>query len=163
MAKPQTGSWVTLREYREPARAELDRSRLEAAGVQVFIADEESVSSGYGSVLGIRLQVPREEVDEAEKVLTERPEASLPDDFDPPPAEPETAPEAETGRPARWGFRAMLLGGIAGVVVYLLLKGEPFTEPPPGTPVTLAGLLLALIAGGALGLLIRGIVRRDRG
>jgi hypothetical protein len=48
---------TTLRQYIDVARAELDKSLLEAAGIPSFIADENSAALGYGTALGgVRLK-----------------------------------------------------------------------------------------------------------
>jgi hypothetical protein len=45
---------VTVRQYINPSEAELDKTLLEEAGIPVFLADENSMSVGYGGVLGGR-------------------------------------------------------------------------------------------------------------
>ncbi|HUJ12107.1 MAG TPA: DUF2007 domain-containing protein [Verrucomicrobiae bacterium] len=77
---------VTLRRYTNFAEAEYDKSLLEAAGIPVFLAGENSAAAGYGSVLGeLRLQVEEAQVDWACRVLDEHKGfAPLPDDFIPP-------------------------------------------------------------------------------
>src|SRR5476651_623105 len=97
-------SMVTVRQYINPSEAELDKTLLEEAGVPVFLADENSMSLGYGGVLsGVRLQVEDADLDRARRVLEEREGVTpLPDDFvppeEPPPIEPPAAspPTPET-------------------------------------------------------------------
>src|SRR5438874_12843284 len=89
-------SMVTVRQYLNPSEAELDKTLLEEAGIPVFMPDENSVSLGYGGVLGgVRLQVEDADLDRARRVLDEREGVTpLPDDFippeEPPPVEPTT-------------------------------------------------------------------------
>ena len=85
---------TTLRQYIDVARAELDKSLLEAAGIPSFIADENSLSIGYGSILGgVRLQVQDADADRARRVLQEHEGATpLPDDFIPPEVPPPEEP-----------------------------------------------------------------------
>ena len=72
---------VTIRRFRDLPEALLAKGALDAAGIQSFLADENMVrmqwfiSSGIG---GIRLQVKKEEVEEALSVLGE----PIPETFD---------------------------------------------------------------------------------
>jgi Putative prokaryotic signal transducing protein len=77
---------VTLARYLNLGQAERDKTLLEAAGIPVFLAGENSASAGYGSVLGeLQLQVPEADADRARRVLYEHEGFTpLPDDFIPP-------------------------------------------------------------------------------
>ncbi|MGO9246648.1 MAG: DUF2007 domain-containing protein [Verrucomicrobiia bacterium] len=77
---------VTFRKYLVLSQAERDKSLLEAAGIPVFLAGENSAAAGYGTVLGeLRLQVQEADADRARRVLDEHEGfAPLPDDFIPP-------------------------------------------------------------------------------
>src|SRR5882724_1103852 len=79
-------SMVTLRQYINPSEAELNKTLLEEAGIPVFLADANSLSLGYGGVLGgVRLQVEDADLERARRVLDEREGVTpLPDDFVPP-------------------------------------------------------------------------------
>ncbi len=68
-------TWITVYRTFSPADAELAKSRLEAAGLQVFIADELSALSmeGYSMTTGgIRVQVPDDVVEEAKLLLADK-------------------------------------------------------------------------------------------
>ncbi|HUK82460.1 MAG TPA: DUF2007 domain-containing protein [Verrucomicrobiae bacterium] len=77
---------VTIRHYLDLAQAEREKCLLEAAGIPVFLAGENSAALGVASVLGeLRLQVQEEDVERARRVLDEQEGFSpLPDDFIPP-------------------------------------------------------------------------------
>ena len=107
---------TTLRQYIDVARAELDKSLLETAGIPAFIADENSLSIGYGSILGgVRLQVQDADADLARRVLQEHEGATpLPDDFIPPEAPPPEKPRLKT-------VEARGLGLVSSVVITLVV------------------------------------------
>jgi len=77
---------VTIRQYADSARAELDKSVLAAKGIHAFLADENSVAAGFGGVLGgVRLQVAEANAERARQVLKQQENVTpLPDDFVPP-------------------------------------------------------------------------------
>ena len=88
---------ITIGQYPDSARAELDKSILESAGIRASLADENSVSAGYGSVLGgVRLQVEEADADRARQVLKEHYKVGpLPDDFVPPEEQTGAEPKLE--------------------------------------------------------------------
>jgi hypothetical protein len=61
--------FVTLTRRFKPVEADLIRSRLEAAGLQVAIVSDELGGFG-GGVGGILLQVPENQAEEARRLLT---------------------------------------------------------------------------------------------
>jgi hypothetical protein len=72
--------WVTIARYTTSEWAHLARLRLEAAGIPVFIADENVGAVAWHYALatgGIKLQVPAEQAAEAAKVLEEHPAAPV--------------------------------------------------------------------------------------
>jgi hypothetical protein len=73
-------SWHTVWRSFSPAEAQLIRSRLDAAGFLVHVANELSALSvdGYAmAVGGIEVQVPDESFSDARALLTESPEPGL--------------------------------------------------------------------------------------
>jgi hypothetical protein len=89
---------TTIRNYLNPAEAGLAKSLLEAAGIPAFVADEDSTSSGYGTVLGgVRLQVQDADVERARQILKDQQAGTpLSDDFVPPEPPPPEAAGLET-------------------------------------------------------------------
>ena len=86
---------VTVDRYLFLAEAELARTRLEAAGIDAVLADENVVRLSWGDAQahgGVRLQVRRRDAEEAREVLDEEgDDAPVADDF-------ETAPNVERCR-----------------------------------------------------------------
>src|SRR6266481_5346765 len=125
-------SMVTVRQYINPSEAELDKTLLEEAGIPVFLADANSISLGYGGVLGgVRLQVEDADLDRARRVLDEREGVTpLPDDFippeEPPVIDPATAPTREIKDEwidtFFWGG-IMLLSAFGIIALVILLVG----------------------------------------
>jgi hypothetical protein len=154
-------SMVTVRQYINPSEAELDKTLLEEAGIPVFLADENSMSIGYGSVLGgVRLQVENADLDRARHVLEEREGVTpLPDDFIPP-AEPPVVEPIPTPTPPHitkeewtdtffWGGVALVAAfGIIALVI-LFIGGFVFA--------TLGGLAILFLVGGLVALVVRFI------
>lgn len=152
---------VTVRQYINPSEAELDKTLLEEAGIPVFVADENSMSLGYGGVLGgVRLQVEDADLDRARRVLDEREGVTpLPDDFIPPEespvVEPAPAPAATPENKDEWidtFFRGgLVLLSVFGVIalVVLLVGGFVFA--------TLGGLAILFLVGGAVALAVHVI------
>jgi hypothetical protein len=60
---------VKLRTYDSPIDAELAKSRLEAAGIQAFCFDENTINMGLA--IGVRLMVNEADVAEAHRVVGE--------------------------------------------------------------------------------------------
>lgn len=73
---------VTLLRFSNLMDAELAKTRLEANGIPVFLAEEASYTAGYGPVTGaLRLQVHEGDVARAREILSAEPTITLPDDF----------------------------------------------------------------------------------
>ena len=158
---------VTVRQYINPSEAELDKTLLEEAGIPVFLADENSLSIGYGGVLGgVRLQVEDGDLDRARHVLDEREGVTpLTDDFippeEPPPAEPIPTPAPTPETKDEW-IDTFFWGGIALVasfaiiaLVILLVGGFVFA--------TLGGLALLFLVGGLVALVVRFVFPKKGG
>jgi hypothetical protein len=154
-------SMVTVRQYINPSEAELDKTLLEEAGIPVFLADANSLSLGYGGVLGgVRLQVEDADLERARRVLDEREGVTpLPDDFippeEPPPVEPTPAPTPTPETKEKW-IDTFFWGGVAlvaafGIIalVILLVGGFVFA--------TLGGLAILFLVGGLVALVVRFI------
>jgi len=73
---------ITVGTYAKTTYAEIDKGLLEAEGIRAFVLDEASFSSGYGSVLGVRLQVEDADGDRAREILSTRSSVELPDDME---------------------------------------------------------------------------------
>jgi hypothetical protein len=158
-------SMVTVRQYINPSEAELDKTLLEEAGIPVFLADENSMSIGYGGVLGgVRLQVEDADLDRARRVLNEREGVTpLPDDFVPPEEPPRIEP-IPTPTPTLvtkegwidtffWGGVALVAAfGILALVI-LFVGGFVFA--------TLGGLAILFLIGGLVALVVRFIFPKD--
>src|SRR5258708_6337450 len=158
-------SMVTVRQYINPSEAELDKTLLEEAGIPVFLADANSLSLGYGGVLGgVRLQVEDADLDRARRVLDEREGVTpLPDDFvppeEPPPVEPTptATPILETKDEwidtfFRGGVVLLSAFGITALAI-LLVGGFVFA--------TLGGLAVLFLVAGLAALLVRFIFPKD--
>jgi len=149
---------VTVRQYINPSEAELDKTLLEEAGIAVFLADANSMSLGYGGVLGgVRLQVEDVDLDRARRVLDEREGVTpLPDNFIPPEEPPPVGP-TPTSAPTleskdewidiffRGGVMLLSAFGIIALAI-LLVGGFVFA--------TLGGLALLFLVGGLVALVV---------
>ena len=156
---------VTVRQYINPSEAELDKTLLEEAGIPVFLADENSMSVGYGGVLGgVRLQVEDADLDRARRVLEERAGVTpLPDDFVPPEEPPVIEPAATPVPPPEtkeewidtffWGGVALLTAFCVIALVILFAGGFVFA--------TLGGLALLFLVGGSVALVVRFVFPKD--
>ena len=76
--------FVTIRSFFSPGEAYVVAGQLQAAGLDAFVRDENAASAvtGYSSSIGgIRVQVPADQVAEAELLLQSNPEdpAATPD------------------------------------------------------------------------------------
>jgi len=152
---------VTVRQYINPSEAELDKTLLEEAGIPVFLADENSMSIGYGGVLGgVRLQVEDADLERARHVLDEREGVTpLPDDFIPPEEPPPIeSPDAPAPAPETkdewidtffWGGVVLLSAFAIIALVILLVGGFVFA--------TLGGLAVLFLVGGLVALVVRFI------
>jgi hypothetical protein len=152
---------VTVRQYINPSEAELDKTLLEEAGIPVFLADANSLSIGYGGVLGgVRLQVEDADLDRARRVLDEREGVTpLPDDFippeEPPPIEPPAPPAPTPGTKEElidtffWGGVVLLAVFAIIALVTLVVGGFVFA--------TIGGLAVLFLLGGLAALLVRFI------
>jgi len=150
---------VTVRQYINPSEAELDKTLLEEAGIPVFVADANSMSLGYGGVLGgVRLQVEDADLDRARRVLDEREGVTpLPDDFVPPEEPPVIEPTpASTSTPETkeewvdtffWGGVMLLSAFVVIALVTLFIGGFVFA--------TLGGLAVLFLVGGLVALAVR--------
>jgi Putative prokaryotic signal transducing protein len=152
-------SMVTVRQYINPSEAELDKTLLEEAGIPVFLADANSLSLGYGGVLGgVRLQVEDADLDRARHVLDEREGVTpLPDDFippeEPPPIEPPAAPAPAPETKEEW-IDTFFWGGVVllaafGIIVLVILLVGGFVFA------TLGGLAILFLVGGLVALVLR--------
>lgn len=73
-------SLVTLRQYRDLSEAIVARSMLEAAGIEVFLRDENTVRLDWqisNFIGGIRLQVETKDVEAAEELLSQPVQESI--------------------------------------------------------------------------------------
>jgi len=75
---------VTIATYLFPHEAHIAKARLEAVGIESFIADEHTTNIFSNAMGGVRLQVPAEFAAQAQQVLNE-------------PTEIESIPESEMG------------------------------------------------------------------
>jgi hypothetical protein len=156
---------VTVRQYINPSEAELDKTLLEEAGIPVFLADANSMSIGYGGVLGgVRLQVEDADLDRARRVLDEREGVTpLPDDFvppaEPPPIEPVSSPAPVSATKEEW-TDTFFWGGVAllsafAVIALLILFVGGFIFA------TLGGLAILFLVGGLVALAVRFIFPKN--
>ena len=154
-------SMVTVRQYINPSEAELDKTLLENAGIPAFLADENSLWVGFGSVIGgVRLQVDDADLDRARRVLEEREGVTpLPDDFvppeEPPPVEPTPTPTPPHITNEEW-TDTFFWGGVAlvaafGIIALVILFVGGFVFA------TLSGLALLFLVGGLVALAVRFI------
>ncbi len=86
-AARQREEFVTVATVWKPAQAHILRSRLEAEGIHVFLADEETITMDWllsNAIDGVKVQVPSKDVERARQVLADRlgPEALEPADKD---------------------------------------------------------------------------------
>jgi hypothetical protein len=151
---------VTVRQYINPSEAELDKTLLEEAGISVFLADANSMSLGYGGVLGgVRLQVEDADLNRARHVLDEREGVTpLPDDFVPPEepvidptpvAAPTTEAKEEWIDTFFWGGIMLLSAFVVIALVTLVVGGFVFA--------TIGGLAILFLVGGMVALAVRFI------
>lgn len=156
---------VTVRQYINPSEAELDKTLLEEAGIPVFLADANSMSVGYGGVLGgVRLQVEDADLERARRVLDEREGVTpLPDDFvppeEPPVIEPTTPPAPALKAREEW-IDTFFWGGIAllaafGIIVLVSIVMGGFVF------ITLGALAILLLTGGLVALVVRFIFPKE--
>jgi hypothetical protein len=64
--------FVTIKTHYSPTEARLEKGRLEAEGIEAFLADEETIAMDWllnGAIGGIKLQVAEENADRALEVL----------------------------------------------------------------------------------------------
>jgi len=86
VADPAELAWrdlVTIRRYRDPVEAMMARGALQSAGIEAFLRDENIVRMDwfYSNMIGgLRLQVPKDDVDAAETVLSQPVPESFPID-----------------------------------------------------------------------------------
>ena len=76
-----SGRLATVATFRSPVEANLARNRLEAAGIEAFLADEETVGMVWhltNALGGIKLQVGDRDVEEALAILAESEALELP-------------------------------------------------------------------------------------
>ena len=156
---------VTVRQYLNPTEAELDKTLLEEAGIPVFLADESSLSLGYGGVLGgVRLQVEDTDLERAQGVLDKREGVTpLTDDFIPPQepltVEPTSAPPplpAPEIEPESEWIDTFFRGGavlmvVFGILALLILATGGFVFA------TLGGVAVLFLVGGLVALVVRAI------
>lgn len=100
--------WVTIARVADPVQANLMRNRLEEAGIETLLADENTVATAWvfaNALGGIKLQVPPEEAERARELLETLPGSE--DLFD-----HESIPDRRTEESAR----LMEIGGRVTVV-----------------------------------------------
>lgn len=71
---------VTIASYSFPYEAHIARAKLDSEGIPAFVADEHTINMNwlYSNALGgVRLQVPAEFVEEAQKILAEERQEAL--------------------------------------------------------------------------------------
>lgn len=120
---------ITLARYSDPATAGLARSRLEAAGIPAFLADEATMGLAWHwnpAVGGIRLQIAPEHAEEARLLLDDPGKAvetwrDFPGDAPVPSATEEPEEDPEIGPRERLARRTVLAGVIGWVLTPLLL------------------------------------------
>lgn len=133
---------ITLARFPDPATAGLAQSRLKAAGIPAFLADEATMGLAWHwnpAVGGIRLQIPPEHADEARLLLEEPGEAvETWRDF-PGETPPDAVPEEDDQEPgprellARRAFVAGIIGwALSPLLIYSLVIGiQALTMPGP--------------------------------
>ena len=70
--EPQQPQLVTIRTFSQAMEAHIVRSRLEAEGIQSFVADEHTVDANWlysNAIGGVKLQVHRADVPQVQEVL----------------------------------------------------------------------------------------------
>jgi hypothetical protein len=68
-------AWVTVERFVDPVSAQIARSRLEADGIECYLADEGMGGLyTYSLMRGVRLQVRPEDEERAREILGEPPE-----------------------------------------------------------------------------------------
>lgn len=150
---------VTVRQYINLSEAELDKTLLEEAGIAVFLADVNSMSIGYGGVLGgVRLQVEDADRERARRVLDEREGVTpLPDDFVPPEEPPVIEPASASTSENKYEWIDTFFWG--GVMLLSAFGIMALVIPFVGDFVfaTLGGLAILFLVGGLVGLVMRFI------
>ena len=72
---------ITIARYWLPMEAHIDRARLEAAGINAFVADEHTINMNWlhsNAMGGVRLMVPADRIEEAKEILAADHSDSLP-------------------------------------------------------------------------------------
>ncbi len=70
------GEWIAVASYSQPVQAHLARTRLEAEGIPCVVGDEHLVRVDWllsNAVGGVKLMVPRAEIERARDALRPRP------------------------------------------------------------------------------------------
>ena len=137
-----------MKNYRLLQDAHFDQSRLSDAGIESFVEGEQTATIGYGGIVDdLRLAVANDDIDEALKILEEKPADPFPADaeFEGVPQQPIV--DVQAGGPAAWIF---FLGG--GIAALLLLTFFFMITANPGTIKPNVGEFVAtFIFGGLLG------------
>lgn len=117
-AASQSPQWTTIKVFTQPAEAQACRLLLESQGILTFLANERMSTNITNNVVlgGAKLQVPREQVDDARVILDQC--WSLPK-HDGPLGEIETEDEWDSLAPEPWIRRKRVMKA----VIVLLLAG----------------------------------------
>src|SRR5262245_60532836 len=114
-------SLVTIAAFWSPVEADLARNRLEAAGIQAFLANAVTVGMYWhlsNAVGGVRLQVREGDAEEALAVLAEQPAAAEAEESEP----VLTSREQNADRAFRGAVLGLLFLPLQLYVFWLLLK-----------------------------------------
>jgi hypothetical protein len=146
---------TTVRAFLSEAEAALALSRLEAAGIEAFLADAISLAViGAGtSAVSIRLQVPDEEAERAGRILRgEEGAGPLPDDFVPPEQPP--SPTNDLARLGRGDIAAAFTEGGIYALIVLGLPALSALACGGKLPASWGGILFLFLVGGVAGVFV---------
>jgi hypothetical protein len=138
----------TVKIYRLLQDAHFDRSRLSDAGIDSIVEGEQTGTIGYGGLFDeIRLAVADDDLDEALKVIEEKPLDPFPADaeFEDVPQKPIV--DAQAGGPPAWTF--FLGGGIAALLLFTMLF--MVVESPTTIKPSAGEFIATFLCGGLLG------------
>ena len=113
---------TTIKTYASVIQADMDKSLLEAAGIEAFLADENSAAIGYGPIVEpLRLQVQDADAEKARNLLKENMGGvPLSNDFVPPKDTPENVYDRKNLPPIRPIILLFLALIVLAFLAYLL-------------------------------------------
>ena len=119
----------TIRTYSNLSEAGFASSLLEAAGIKVLLADEQSFTIGYGlAALGLRLQVDDADVELAERVLDRGPDAAGDK-----PLESETSPTEQGSIPLGVFAAGAVALGVLAFAIHQVIENRRTENSGAGT------------------------------